>query len=179
MALPVIGAQRADLRARGGQRGLRLIDRGLIRCGIEPEQHVALLDALIVLHLDRNHPARDIGADRDEARLQERVVVRFIAAAVEIEEQRADQDHDRRGEQQRLAQAALAAIGGDIRALFLDEFIPDDIVTFDLGFAVTKALIGFKRRRAVCHGLTPVGYCYRQHECVAENAATHERRIWI
>src|SRR3546814_2250230 len=46
LALPVIGAQRGDARARAGDRGFGLVDGGLIRRRIDPEQHVAFLHPL-------------------------------------------------------------------------------------------------------------------------------------
>src|SRR3546814_9941064 len=106
LALPVIGAQRGDARARAGDRGFGLVDGGLIRRRIDPEQHVAFLHPLIVAHLDRDHAAGNIGAYRYLARLQIGVVSRLVAAAMKVEGKPAEQQHERPEQQQRGAQAA-------------------------------------------------------------------------
>jgi hypothetical protein len=76
--LAVGGLERLDLETRATEPRLGLIDRNLVRFGIDPEQQLALLDALIVLNGDFNHLAGNPRVDRHLRCADERVVRRDI-----------------------------------------------------------------------------------------------------
>ena len=114
-ALAIARSDRGDLGARAGQFGRGFVDGRLIRRGVDPEQDVARLDALVIVDRDRDDGAADIGADRDQPGLEIAIVGRFVAAAAQIEIHDGQHCDDRRQQQQGRPQAtpgAGLAVGG-------------------------------------------------------------------
>ena len=81
--------------------GFRLghVEGDLKRLRIEPEQDIALADELVLDHLDRDHPAVDVRADRHHVGLDVGVLGRDVAAAHRIPVQ-ADEPRERRDDHQ-------------------------------------------------------------------------------
>ena len=65
---------RLDLQPRRGELRLRFLDRDAVGPVVDPEQHIALGDPLIVMHLDRHDPTGDVAADHRPRRLDIGVV---------------------------------------------------------------------------------------------------------
>ena len=61
----------------------RLLGRRFVIARVDPQQHVARADALVVRHIELDDLATDLGADMDDARLDERVVGGHATARVQ------------------------------------------------------------------------------------------------
>ena len=97
-----------DLVVRVLDVGVRLVDRDLQRLGIELEQHVAFFHRLVLMHLELDDAAGDVGADRDLVGVDIGVVGVGIAPAVEIDDADADQHGERPADHEQAAQPAPA-----------------------------------------------------------------------
>jgi hypothetical protein len=102
------GLQADDLVAAVLHVGAGLVDRDLQRLGIELEQHVALLHRLVLVHLELDDAAGDVGAHRHLVGVDIGVVGIGIAPAVEIDDADADQHGERPADHQQATQPAPA-----------------------------------------------------------------------
>ena len=89
-----------DRGARGVDLGLGLGERQPVGLGIEPHQHVAGRHDRVVAHAHLDDAARHFAGDLRDVRLDEGVLGRGVAAALQPEHQRAD-EHQRRHADQR------------------------------------------------------------------------------
>ncbi|MEI2733552.1 MAG: hypothetical protein V9G24_01225 [Rhodoblastus sp.] len=85
---------------------VRALARDAIGLVVEPEQQIALLDGLSLLHVDFRDDAGDVVCDIDDVGLHVSVVGRGEAAARQIGPEREGQHDERTGEKKRPAQIA-------------------------------------------------------------------------
>ena len=92
---------RRDLRFDAGDARLRLahlrlglIDLSPVVAVVEPQQHRARLDQLVVRHRDIDDGGADLGADRNGACVDESVVGQFVGNGVDPPEDGRGHHHD-------------------------------------------------------------------------------------
>ncbi|KIT90179.1 hypothetical protein QU40_00300, partial [Staphylococcus aureus] len=100
-----------ELHLRGRDRRLGLRNRDPIGLGIDPEEQVAGLDRLVLLHAHFDDAARHVGRDRALVLLDIGIVGRDAVAAGEVEIAHDRQQDGRHAEHQQRAQQAALRLG--------------------------------------------------------------------
>ena len=90
------GGRRSDRLSDGFELGLGAADRQHVLVGLDAEQDLAGLDALVGTYTDLDHPAADLGGDLHQVRLHEglRRVRRDAVGGDAVEEEHGSDRHD-------------------------------------------------------------------------------------
>ncbi len=84
LLLAIGRAQAVDLQLFGGKLRLGALDGDLIRAVVQLEEKLALLDLLVVVHVDLDDATGDVAADRHRVRLHVGIIRRHETAGRQI-----------------------------------------------------------------------------------------------